>query len=144
MNLEQRRRAEQQVQRVFRHRRLDYAPGARNGQAHLSVRTCLPVDQDRAWLEVGGGLFNVSTHDETWPHADSGATSGVVMKVYVADGRPTLWDARRLRGLTLSPNRKTDSGEAGPTGRWILRSIDGRFRCVAAISPLSGGDCLLG
>jgi uncharacterized glyoxalase superfamily protein PhnB len=38
-----------------------------------------------AWLEVGDGLFNVSTHDETWPQAESGATSAVVMKVYVDD-----------------------------------------------------------
>jgi uncharacterized glyoxalase superfamily protein PhnB len=37
------------------------------------------------WLEVGDGLFNVSSHDETWPHADSGATSDVAMKVYVDD-----------------------------------------------------------
>jgi uncharacterized glyoxalase superfamily protein PhnB len=38
-----------------------------------------------AWLEIGGGLFNVSTRDETWPHADSAAASGMVMKVYVDD-----------------------------------------------------------
>jgi len=37
------------------------------------------------WLEAGGGLFHVSTADETWPHAENGATSGVVMKVYVDD-----------------------------------------------------------
>ena len=38
-----------------------------------------------AWLEAGGGLFNVSTHDQTWPQPASGAMSGVVMKVYVDD-----------------------------------------------------------
>jgi uncharacterized glyoxalase superfamily protein PhnB len=38
-----------------------------------------------AWLEAGGGLFNVSTHDQTWPQAERGATPDVVMKVYVDD-----------------------------------------------------------
>lgn len=43
------------------------------------------------WLEIGDGLLNLSTHDETWPQAESGAASGVVMKVYVDDvGRPDL------------------------------------------------------
>ena len=37
------------------------------------------------WLEVGGGLLNVSTPDDTWPQAERGATSDVVMKVYVDD-----------------------------------------------------------
>jgi uncharacterized glyoxalase superfamily protein PhnB len=37
------------------------------------------------WLEAGGGLIHVSTHDETWPQAESGATSGAVVKVYVDD-----------------------------------------------------------
>lgn len=36
------------------------------------------------WLEARGGLLHVSTHDETWPQADGGA-SGAVMKVYVDD-----------------------------------------------------------
>ena len=36
------------------------------------------------WLEAGGGLFHVSTYDETWPQAVRGA-AGVVMKVYVDD-----------------------------------------------------------
>lgn len=35
------------------------------------------------WIEVGNGLFNISTPDETW-RRDPGATaSGFVMKVYV-------------------------------------------------------------
>jgi uncharacterized glyoxalase superfamily protein PhnB len=38
-----------------------------------------------AWLEVGGGLFKVSTHDETWPQTERRATPGGVMKVYVDD-----------------------------------------------------------
>lgn len=38
-----------------------------------------------AWLEAGRGLFTASSHDKTWPVAESEATSGVVMKVYVDD-----------------------------------------------------------
>ncbi|MGH9842977.1 MAG: VOC family protein [Blastocatellia bacterium] len=37
------------------------------------------------WLEVGNGLINVSTPDETWPQNPNAATKGFVMKVYVDD-----------------------------------------------------------
>lgn len=36
------------------------------------------------WIEVGNGLFNISTPDETWRQGP-GAAPGVVMKVYVED-----------------------------------------------------------
>lgn len=36
------------------------------------------------WMEVGNALLNLSTPDETWPR-HPGATSGIVMKVYVDD-----------------------------------------------------------
>lgn len=37
------------------------------------------------WIEVGSGLFNIATPDETWRQDSSAAAPGVVMKVYVDD-----------------------------------------------------------
>lgn len=37
------------------------------------------------WIEVGSGLFNIATPDETWRQDSSPAAPGVVMKVYVDD-----------------------------------------------------------
>jgi len=38
-----------------------------------------------AWIEVGGGLLNIATPDDTWRRGPQGASSGVVIKVYVDD-----------------------------------------------------------
>ncbi|MDQ3809523.1 MAG: VOC family protein [Chloroflexota bacterium] len=38
-----------------------------------------------AWMEVGNGLFSISTPDETWQRGPGRAASGFVMKVYVED-----------------------------------------------------------
>lgn len=35
------------------------------------------------WIEVGSGLFNVATPDDTWRRGPHEAAPGVVMKVYV-------------------------------------------------------------
>jgi len=37
------------------------------------------------WIEVGSGLFNISTPDETWRQGPGATPSGFVMKVYVED-----------------------------------------------------------
>ena len=37
------------------------------------------------WLEVGSGLINIKTPDETWRPDPSAAAPGLVMKVYVDD-----------------------------------------------------------
>ncbi len=37
------------------------------------------------WLEIGKGLINISSPDETWRHGPSTTDAGVVMKVYVDD-----------------------------------------------------------
>ena len=37
------------------------------------------------WMEVGSGLFNITTPDDTWRRVPHKAASGVVMKVYVDD-----------------------------------------------------------
>jgi uncharacterized glyoxalase superfamily protein PhnB len=37
------------------------------------------------WLDVGNGLFNISTPDETWWQGPGAVASGFVMKVYVED-----------------------------------------------------------
>lgn len=37
------------------------------------------------WIEVGNGLFNVSTPDETWQQGSGAVATGFVMKVYVED-----------------------------------------------------------
>ncbi|HKY04018.1 MAG TPA: VOC family protein, partial [Blastocatellia bacterium] len=37
------------------------------------------------WIEVGSGLFRISTPDESWRQDQSAAASGFVMKVYVED-----------------------------------------------------------
>ena len=37
------------------------------------------------WMEVGNGLFHISTPDETWRQDSGVAASGLKMKVYVED-----------------------------------------------------------
>jgi uncharacterized glyoxalase superfamily protein PhnB len=37
------------------------------------------------WIEVGNGLFNISTPDESWRQRARATPSGFVMKVYVED-----------------------------------------------------------
>jgi len=37
------------------------------------------------WIEVGSGLFNIATPDETWRRDSSAVAPSVVMKVYVED-----------------------------------------------------------
>jgi uncharacterized glyoxalase superfamily protein PhnB len=37
------------------------------------------------WIEVGSGLFNIATPDETWRQESGAVAPGVVMKVYVDD-----------------------------------------------------------
>lgn len=37
------------------------------------------------WIEVGNGLFNISTPDDTWRQAPGDAAPAFVMKVYVED-----------------------------------------------------------
>lgn len=38
-----------------------------------------------AWMEVGNGLFNLSTPKEIWRQGPDPAVAGLVMKVYVED-----------------------------------------------------------
>ncbi len=37
------------------------------------------------WIEVGNGLFNISTPDPTWRQSEGAKSSGFVMKIYVVD-----------------------------------------------------------
>jgi uncharacterized glyoxalase superfamily protein PhnB len=37
------------------------------------------------WIEVGAGLLNIATPDDTWRRGPHTMASGVVMKVYVDD-----------------------------------------------------------
>ena len=37
------------------------------------------------WIEVGNGLFNISTPDDTWGQGSGAAATGFVLKVYVDD-----------------------------------------------------------
>jgi uncharacterized glyoxalase superfamily protein PhnB len=52
------------------------------------------------WLEVGNGLFNISTPDETWPQGPGAGAAGLVMKVYV-EGVDRHFARAKAEGATI-------------------------------------------
>jgi uncharacterized glyoxalase superfamily protein PhnB len=93
-----------------------------------------------AWIEVGDGLFSVSTPDETWGTPRRASPSGFVMKVYVDDldahhararsagativtePQDGFWGGRTYRALDHEGNRWEISqrGRDLEAGRWQL------------------------
>jgi uncharacterized glyoxalase superfamily protein PhnB len=71
-----------------------------------------------AWIEVGAGLVNVKTPDESWPSPRTPGGSGVVMKVYVDDVDAHFARAK-ARGATIVSDLQD-----GFWGGRIYRALD--------------------
>ena len=70
------------------------------------------------WIEVGNGLFNIATPDDTWRRDSSAAAPGVVMKVYVED-IDEHFDRAKAEGATI-----VSEPQDGFWGGRIYRALD--------------------
>jgi uncharacterized glyoxalase superfamily protein PhnB len=70
------------------------------------------------WMEIGNGLFHISTADETWGQPATAPASGFVMKVYVEDV-----DSHFARAKALGAGIVTEPQDGFWGGR-VYRALD--------------------
>jgi uncharacterized glyoxalase superfamily protein PhnB len=94
------------------------------------------------WIEVGSGLFNVSTPREAWWQGPDPGCSWFVVKVYFEDVDGHITRAK-AEGAEIISEPQDGFGMVGAITRLITREIVGISRSAAATWRLSAGNCLL-